>query len=225
MSPKTMRRSIALVFALVAAASSLVFVGALIGWVRTFDVEDRIIWERTQGDSWIASSSRGRIILGRSLYPGIDGSPRLVPIGLHHYSAPVWIAYSTSFPLDPFRTRALNDGAPSPPSPRRQLYYSPNGYYFGDPFRRTYDDHAAFRTYFDCAGFAYQEGMLRSLDSHGRTLSTVVTSWFVLVPCWAVVLASAASPGLWLGRRLLRRYKSRPGSGFDMAPTKPPAPR
>src|SRR5213078_3817027 len=49
---------------------------------------------------------------------------------------------------------------------------------------RTYSDHGAFRTTFDRAGFAYQEGMLRSLDSSGRTLSTVVTSRFVLVPCW-----------------------------------------
>jgi hypothetical protein len=212
------RRVGRVLFALLAITSSLVSVGALIGWMRSYEVEDRIIWERPQGDSWIAASCRGRIMLGRSLYPGVDGSRRRVPIGLHHYSAPVWSTYTTRFALDPFRTRVLDEGAPAPAAPRQQFYYSPNGYYLGKPFHDTYYDHGAFHTYFDNAGFAYQSGMLRSLNASGQTISTVVTSRFVLAPCWALALASSIAPALWTWCHFLRRRKSHAGSGFEVSP-------
>lgn len=188
---------------LASAASCIISVGAIAFWVGSYSLETMMIWRRPEGDSWIAGACRGQILLGRSRYPGIDSRRRGEATGLFWHSGPPRPSYPAHSSLDPCRTRVINEGSPDPPHP----------FDFG-----TYYDHSIVSTHFDHAGFAYQEGLRRSMDGRGRTLSTIVTSNFLLVPCWAVALASAAGPIMLIWRAVARRRKSLAASAFDVLP-------
>jgi hypothetical protein len=175
----------------VAALSLLVFVAAVVVWVRSHFVRDIVIWRRSQGDSWITGACKGQIQFGHSRYPGLQERRGAERPGLVWYQAPPWPMDSRSF-LDPCHPIVS----------------------WGGPYKPPYSHH----THFDRAGFAYQRGLKHLVDERGRTLSTVVSSRILLVPCWSLALASAAAPAVWLGRGILRRRRSRPGSGFDVTP-------
>ncbi len=175
-------------------AASLLFVAATAAiWARSFQRQETLIWRRQAGDCWVVGTSRGQVLLGHSLHPGIDDRRPFNIAGVSHSSTTPW-QYLARLSLDPCRENEA-------------------GSFFGLPPPPTH------RTLFDKAGFAYQEGLKHSLDSRGAVLSTVVSSRFLLIPCWAIVLAFAAGPAVWVGCRLMHKRRSQFGSGFTVSLT------
>jgi hypothetical protein len=187
-------RKAARLLALAVSTSSVLFAATAILWARSYVRQDMVIWRRSDGASLIAGASRGRMLFGRSLYPGIDGNrdpgaPRLVASQTSPW--PIDARHS----LDPCRP-PVSWGGPYEPGPWHQ-------------------------TAFDYAGFGYQRGLKHSVDYRRLTHSTVVSSRIVLVPCWAAALAFAVAPGLLVVRRLVQWRRSRGRFGFDVSLGKP----
>ena len=202
-------RRFVVLLALARVALPLIFVTTIVLWVRSQFIRDTLIWSRAAGGSWIAGAAKGEVLFGHSLYPRMD--PRSpISTGLSHYSEPVGgYRYSTLSPLDPCRS-----GDPSGSFP----HGSP-------PPLFTWSDYVDLaprhRTYFDRAGFAYQEGLTHEADERWLVRSTVVSSRVMLVPCLSIALVSGAAPALWAVRYFLRRRKYL-GRGFAVSSESPP---
>jgi hypothetical protein len=182
----------------IVVVSFLLFLLAVVVWVRSSGEDETVIWRRARGDCWIAGACAGQVLVGHSLYPGIDPIPRPRPTGLF-FSIAVMPrqSYSTGWPLDPCRTRSGGGSYPL-------------------PFRVNADYDASY-TYFDTHGFAYQEGLFRWVDQRERPLATAVSSRILLLPCWSICVAFGIVPVLWTARQFLRRRRSRPRTGFELS--------